>query len=293
MALSRLRTDSARVSETLKTAKSLRTETFLSNRILAAQLDFLQRISTLSPDEVEVVRDRLTQLWRVLRPREVKKFELIRLGSENDGGYILLDDFEGVSSVLSLGVGESNDIDFHFASALGKPVFAYDHTVDCLPRDHPLISFRRIGVGSGAGLMPLSQIMKVEPLGAEGILLCDIEGAELSPSFYQAADFARFRMISLELHGLHGLLGRDFANHVFELLNAICETHQTIHLHVNNYDALSSFAGLPLPQTLEITLVRRADYSFGGPITDFPRALDAPNSALLPERAWSLPAAEK
>lgn len=280
---------SGRVGQLSGRVKNLSAENFLRTRILTAQMTFLQRLVSLSPEESKAASERILLFWRLLLPRSIDDFQLKRLGPTGDAGYVLVDDLDGISGVLSLGIGSNNDIDYFFAESLGKSVFAYDHTVAKLPKHHPLIHFRPVGVGSGPKMLGLGEIIGREDLGRAALLMCDVEGSEFDKSFFEGTDFSVFKQISIELHGLHELLHEDSDGPVFGLLRTVALTHQAVHVHVNNYDALSHFAGLPVPQTLEVTLVRKRDYSFGQVIQNFPRSFDSPNSSLLPDPHWKFP----
>ena len=71
-----------------------------------------------------------------LTPRRAVRFEKIRLGRDGDGGYVMLDDFSGVSSALSFGIETDCSWDTAIAER-GIEVHQYDHTVDGPPTDHP------------------------------------------------------------------------------------------------------------------------------------------------------------
>lgn len=271
--------------------QKLRTEIRLNKRVMQMRLDYLFQLAALSPPQKKEFLGRLVRFLNLIVPREVSGYGIARLGPDGDAGYVLLDDLEKLSSVLSLGVGENNDIDYFFASALGKQVFAYDHTVQGLPKPHPKILFRKEGIGQGPNLVPLRVVASSDLLGHDSLLMCDIEGSEFSTAFYNGVDFSVFKQISIEMHGLHRKLIDSSDSSLFDLLNCLIASHQVIHLHANNYDPVSQFGILPLPETLEVTLVRRKDYSFGTFVGEFPRDYDSPNSTLLEDPEWSIPIA--
>jgi hypothetical protein len=262
---------------------------YLQNRVLTSRILFLQKLTSLTATEKNQAVDRVKEFLALITPREIDPPTLQRFGPSGDSGYVLLGDLESVSSVLSLGVGDNNDIDFFFADTLGKNVFAYDHTVEQLPKKHPLIHFRKIGVGNGEGMLPMRAILEREDLGDSALLLCDIEGAEFQPGFSEGTAFSQFKQISIELHNLSDLITCGELSRVLETLRAISASHRPVHIHLNNFDPLNEFAGLPLPETLEVTFARETDYSFGNAITKFPRKLDSPNTRWLPDPAWTIP----
>lgn len=271
--------------------QKLRAEIRLNNRLMQMRLDYLFQLGVLSTREKKEFLSRLFRFLSLVLPRGVSGHGMAKFGPDGDAGYVLLDDLEKITSVLSLGVGKNNDVDYFFASVLGKQVFAYDHTVSGLPKAHPKILFRKEGIGQGPNLVPLRVVASSDLLGHDALLMCDIEGSEFSTAFYDGVDFSIFKQISIETHGLHRKLIDSSDSSLFNLLDCLVASHQVTHLHANNYDPVSQFGSLPLPETLEITLVRRKDYSFGTFVGEFPRDYDSPNSTLLEEPAWSIPIA--
>jgi hypothetical protein len=63
-------------------------------------------LTRVGVDDAGAVRDFLT----FLEPRSVAKFRKIRVGADHDGGYVMLDDFTGIATALSLGAEVSWDI---------------------------------------------------------------------------------------------------------------------------------------------------------------------------------------
>ena len=80
------------------------------------------------------------KLASMFTPQEVVGFEKIRVGSELDGGYVMIDDFQGIELALSFGVGGNADWD-HAIARRGVPVRQYDHSVQIEPLPHRHIDF--------------------------------------------------------------------------------------------------------------------------------------------------------
>ena len=72
--------------------------------------------------------------------------ELVRIGGDFDGGYLVPDDLDGIVACFSPGV----DVTATFEEALlerGIPCFLADASVDAPPIEHPLIDFERKFLG--------------------------------------------------------------------------------------------------------------------------------------------------
>ena len=60
-------------------------------------------------------------------------------------------------------------------------------------------------------------------------------------------------------------------------------THRCIHVHGNNFGGIAIVEGIGVPDVLELTLVRHADYVFNPCYEVFPTYLDGPNNLALPD----------
>jgi hypothetical protein len=71
----------------------------------------------------------------------------------------------------------------------------------------------------------------------------------------------------------------DETFHVRRFVNALetlNRTHQLVHLHANNCGGLILAGGVILPETFEVTYVRRRDHTFIPCTKVFPTELDMP-----------------
>jgi hypothetical protein len=98
---------------------------------------------TYSDDE-ETNRAALSVLG-MLRPHRAAGFSKIRVGRENDGGYVMLDDFSGVSAAYSLGIKDDVSWDLQMADR-GLTIYMYDHTIDALPMSHSRLHWTEAGI---------------------------------------------------------------------------------------------------------------------------------------------------
>ena len=79
----------------------------------------------------------MSQLGKLLK--ELKIFNSsngwrIRIGSNNDGGYVLLDSgLESIEIVYSYGVGDNSDFEAMVCEKYNAIARLYDHTVDSAP----------------------------------------------------------------------------------------------------------------------------------------------------------------
>ena len=107
--------------------------------------------------------------------------ELIRLGPEGDGGYLVPDDFEGIKVCFSAGVGGLTGFERDCAD-MGMNVFLADNSVEVLPEPHKLFNFtkKNIGITTNDDFMTIDNwVASAVPGSQEELLLqIDIEGSE-------------------------------------------------------------------------------------------------------------------
>ncbi|MBQ4430570.1 MAG: hypothetical protein II877_03625, partial [Synergistaceae bacterium] len=122
------------------------------------------------------------ELQELLHVGKAVGFGLVRVGRDNDGGYVMLDDFGG-GIAYSFGIAGDVSWDKDMASR-GYDVYMYDHTIDGLPEDNPRFHWSKLGISDGmthdGRLKSLEELIASN--GHEGkhnmILKMDVEGAE-------------------------------------------------------------------------------------------------------------------
>ncbi|MFZ5746856.1 MAG: FkbM family methyltransferase [Pseudomonadota bacterium] len=228
--------------------------------------------------------------------------DLVRLGSEADGGYIVTKKSVDASTlVISMGLNDDWSFEEEFttkANAKAK-VLCFDHTVT--PKfwvrhalrsirmgklgsvgkyfsyksffSQPGIQHRKMMIGyDGPGATSLATLMK--EIDDQNIFLkIDIEGWEYRIFEDVIASQDRVTAIAMELHDID--LHRD---RITDFLSRL-KNFTLIHLHGNNYGGVDA-GGDPL--VIELTLVRN---DLVEPATDGPASSIAvlPNNPALPE----------
>ena len=221
-----------------------------------------------------------------LKPKKTHH-QLIRIGSEGDGGYVIPDDLAGINFCFSPGGGPS--IAFEEALCkLGISCFLADASIDKPSIDNSLIYFDSIFISSV--LTPgssLKEWIESKNIGSEDLLLqMDIEGSEWDVLINTDEEtLNQFRIIAMEIHGmdiLYSTFGLNIAKYVFSKL---LKNHSIVHLHVNNYAPFIIQNGIRIPPVLEITLLRND--RFGAiiepiEIANLPHPLDSDNCTWKP-----------
>jgi len=227
------------------------------------------------------VQQRALTLARMPRPYEVPGIRKIRVGGHQDGAYIMLDDFQGVETAFSLGIGPNVDWDFEMAER-GVSVNQFDHTVNCSPRRHDRFHFhkRMIAAVPSDGAETLLSMLEyaVTHRPQSSILKIDIENAEWEVFAHATPDvLEKFSQILCEFHALEYLHLDYHWELALKCLYNLKRQFEVIHVHANNSAGITYIEGHPLPFVIEVTLANRARYDTQPSKETFPGSLDRPN----------------
>ncbi len=214
-----------------------------------------------------------------IRPMEAQKTPLVRLGSANDGGYVMLDPGkDGIA--YSLGIDTNVDWDLDMAQR-GFQVFQYDGSVAASPVEHEAFSFDKSFIGAFSALQPgwksIPQILRENghQERQDLILKMDIEGTEWAVlERLTSGEMLQFKQIILELHLEPEDIGR--LPLYTALLGRLNRTHQVVHAHVNNNGEEVRYNGERFWYFFEVSYARRGDYRFKPSERWYPTELDAP-----------------
>lgn len=229
---------------------------------------------------------RLRALLQALRPRE-PGIELIRIGPEADGGYLVPNDLDGIRYAFSPGVSNESGFEEELANR-GMQVFLADYSVDAPAVAHPRFAFdkRFVGCLTDERYITLDDWyaakLASEP-DAELLLQMDIEGAEYETLLAASAGLLqKFRIMIVELHWLPQLWNEPFFAVAARMFDKLLRTHSVVHIHPNNCCGSVKSAGLEIPRIAEFTFLRKDRFRATGFRTTFPHPLDRPNVAKKP-----------
>lgn len=226
--------------------------------------------------------EKLKSFLKKVYPRKTKS-TLIRIGGDSDGGYIVPDDFEGISCCFSPGVSDNSEFERECLEK-GIKVFMADYSVNEPKLDRGIYSFsflkKFIGSYSDEKFISINKwICSNLPEGDGDIILqMDIEGSEyesllnISDTFLQ-----RCRILVVEFHFLESL----WSPHFFRIFEAtvirLLEFHACVHIHPNNSEGMEERFGLKIPRILEMTFYRKDRGVLDEYETIFPNRLDRDN----------------
>jgi hypothetical protein len=247
--------------------------------------------ATLPRETLDAMRATLA----LLAPWTAEGVKKVRVGNPaGDGGYVMLDAFEGVRRAYSLGVGRDVSWDVDLARR-GILVAQFDGSLKKPPERAEGVRFEPTWVrarprGEGPSRTLAEVLREAGDLGRRDLVLkLDIEGDEWDLLADAGPDvLACFRQIVVELHDLD----RIHLEHARyrRALEALTRGHAVVHLHAN---ACAPFVGLPplrFPAVLEATFARRTDVTLVENRETYPTPEDRANHPSRPDMPLALEA---
>ena len=251
---------------------------------MTLQSSIIERFkSLLLKNNIRITRtvsfELLEKFFCMIKPVSTN-YNLIRIGSESDGGYLIPDDLENIEICFSPGVCETADFETDLAKR-GIKCFLADYSVDAPPVQNDLFYFEKkyIGPMEDSIYMTLENwINRNAPSQTDFILQMDIEGGEYAVIIDASIDTLRkFRILVIEFHGLETLSDKNG----FQLINLtfmkLLNHFDIVHIHPNNCCKPIKYGKYELPSVLEFTFLRKDRASIRQPLRNFPHLLDKKN----------------
>ncbi len=186
---------------------------------------------------------------------------LIRVGEDSDGGYLIPDIRNKVSHCFSPGVDYMASFEESLARSHNIRTFMADASVQGPPLESEHFYFIKkfIGNHSHGDYITLSDWMNSTLKGDEGdlILQMDIEGGEYDVLEFESSELlARFSVMVIEFHHWHLIFDPQFLKRLNSIFNKIYENFSICHVHPNNCCGIHKSDGVEVPPVLEITFIR-------------------------------------
>ncbi len=221
----------------------------------------------------------ITSLW----PRKTNH-NLIRLGPNGDGGYLVPDDLENISACFSPGVDLISEFEFDCYQR-GMQIYLADKSVDNpnlnIPEDNYTFLKKFIGTINNEDFITIdSWVNSVDiDVGSDLLLQMDIEGHEYSSILTMSDEVVnKFRIMVIEFHDLHKIWNKEFFRLVKSVFLKILNTHICVHIHPNNECGIDSQKGVEIPRVAEFTFLRKDRLKLSEYATQFPHNFDFDNT---------------
>ena len=226
----------------------------------------------------------LENLIDSLKPMSIQT-SFVRIGSEEDGGYIVPNIFDEVkvSNCFSPGVGEYSDFEIDLYEKYNIPSFLADNSIPHLPNPKEYLHFtkKHLGVINNKTDLTLDSWVenKTDKDNTNLILQMDIDYSEYEVILGTTSKtLNKFAILLIEFHRLQDLfLAKSFKFYkpTFEKL---LQNHSVVHIHPNNNMPSKQIGNLIIPDTMEFTFLRNDLIKSSNKNLSFPHQLDTPNN---------------
>jgi len=233
----------------------------------------------------------LIEFINQLKPVKIDK-NLIRLGSQKDGGYLVPDDLAGIEALFSPGVGMSSSLELDCAANRGIKAFMADASVEGPVEKHELFHFEKKFIGAidnDEEFMTIEKWIDNADISSDSdlILQMDIEGYEYETIYSMSLEkLKRFRIILVEFHQMDMLWNSFYFEKFKNVFLKLTQTHYVVHIHPNNCCEPINKDGISIPPVMEFTFIRKDRVKVDGYVEVFPHPLDVDCAAKKP---FSLP----
>jgi len=225
--------------------------------------------------EKKTSKKNISNLLKMLLPYKTD-FELIRLGDDNDGGYLIPDDLTNITKNYSAGIGNLTKFELDLEklySISSKMVDLNDVDPKLLPKKSEFRK-KKIGISSFGENLSINDWLKSEK--GEIILKMDIEGDEYPVlSAITDENLNKIRILVLEIHDLRHLRNYSFYKIFKQVFSRLNNFFYVCHLHINNVSSIKKIGGYDIPDMLEITLIHKSRVKkFSNEFAILPNKLD-------------------
>jgi hypothetical protein len=230
--------------------------------------------------------EQLSDFFNLLRPISLDRNDLARFGSDSDGGYVIESKTLKGAHVISLGVGDNISFDLAVAK-VAKTITLYDHTIQKLPSEIPNAIFvpKKVvaNVMDRNHEVSLEELLDVYTYEDKVLLKIDIEGYEWE--ILSSIDWRKYPQVIQIVIEFHGILQKSKNFQTFEmvaLLKKLRANFEVINFHPNNYGDFEVFLNIPVPDVVEVTLIRKDKLRFS-PTNTNGNVINSPNNPDEPE----------
>jgi hypothetical protein len=242
----------------------------------------------------KVFADHIDKYLDLLSTRLVPGAKLKRFGNLGDGGYLMLDQFQNKSILISVGIGNDVSFDFDLMDSIGaRAVLQIDHTIgNEPPRIDPRVIFipKMMTSRESFTSVTLDEVVRKLPMDVPLILKMDIEGSEWEVLEATSVDLlSKFDQICIEFHNFHETVRNNF-NSRFNVLKKLNVAFDIVHVHANNWGKFELLASRAIPDVFEVTYVNKTllpeSLSRNVSSLDYPNHPDRPDIRLSFSQFW-------
>jgi len=230
--------------------------------------------------------------------KSFKPVKLIRIGSQNDGGYLFPDIFSDISYCFSPGVSKISSFEDHLSKTYNIKSFLADANIEAPTISNKNFYFTKKFISSiqKENFITLSNWINQSIHNDYNnlFLQMDVEGHEYDILIKEDLSVLnRFIGMIIEFHWLQKIFDRFSFKMISSIFSKILENFYIVHIHPNNCCGIIEYDSVQIPLVSEFSFLRK-DYLKKvvhlNSIT-LPHKLDRPNikekhDLILPDIWW-------
>jgi|TARA_Y100000389_G_scaffold190489_1_gene215403 hypothetical protein len=252
----------------------------LKKKIIKKTCKYLLSQGTFTSKRTEL--SEIRSFLKTVIPRKLK-VDNIRIGGNEDGGYVVPDDFEGIKYCFSPGVGNLTNFE---DDLIKKKINCYlaDFSVNTTFSDE-LINFEKKFVGpiSNENYINLKDWIssKIDyEKNNDLILQLDVEGDEYDIiNSLDIGTLKKFRIILIEFHQLHYIFDSFTFKKIKKVFDILNKFFYCTHIHPNNNpEFIIKEKDIMIPPVMEFSYLRKDRSETLHNDLKFPSVLDRPNN---------------
>ena len=214
-------------------------------------------------------------------------FDLIRVGSKNDGGYLIPDIINEIDYCFSPGVGNI----YEFEKELRKKnigLFLIDGSVEKENIKIDKFNFLKKNLSSNDNDKEITLESWINNNLKDNnnnlLLQMDIEGSEYEVINSTSSKYLKFfKIMIIEFHYFEKLTNRLNYNIFLNCIKKILENFEIAHVHPNNCNGTFNLFDEKIPTAIEVTFLRKDLCRKKEAIITLPHKYDQRNITNLPE----------
>lgn len=225
-------------------------------------------MSSEAEEDLHSTVEDIVNIISIMKPKP-SPYPLIRVGGDEDGGYLLPNDLTNVRACFSPGVNNKKAFEDELVNLYGIKCHMCDKSSDSSRFKTPLkpkmqtFEQKWLDINGAIDSISLEEWIDHQCAnnGDDLVLQMDIEGAEYR-NLLEIPDqvLRRFRIIVIEFHRLRGIMNSRILDKVISpVFKKIDRDFLSVHAHPNNCcgDFLILETGINLPNIIELTFLRR------------------------------------
>lgn len=206
-------------------------------------------------------------------------YELIRLGPEGDGGYLIPDVLSEIDTCFSPGVGKINGFENDIMKRNIK-VFMADKTVEkpILLNDNYEFLKKNLGSYADEQTITLDEWINNTKVNKGILIQMDIEGSEYEViNNLTEENLKKIKVMIIEFHHFDQVITKIGYKVIQNVLKKILKYFDVAHIHPNNCCEILKMDKIIIPSTLEVTFLNKKLTLKKEKILNLPHKLDFKN----------------